>query len=81
LEAAGGEEKFRRKGGRPLPDLETKPLKTEWKVELAEQVRVETGASVSWLAQRLKIRWKRDPQVLSFPFCSSKTYTINGLTP
>ena len=41
--------------GRSLPDLETKPLKTEWKVELAGQVRAETGASVSWLAQRLKI--------------------------
>jgi REP element-mobilizing transposase RayT len=41
--------------GKSYAELETKPLRKKWKVELAERVRAETGASVSWLAQRLKI--------------------------
>lgn len=43
------------KAGKSSADLETKPLRKEWKIELAERVRAETGASVAWLAQRLKI--------------------------
>lgn len=41
--------------GKSSKDLDTKPLKTAWKIELAEHVRGETGASVVWLARKLKI--------------------------
>jgi hypothetical protein len=41
--------------GKSPADLETKPLRTTWKVELAERVRNKSGASVVWLARQLKI--------------------------
>ncbi len=41
--------------GKSPADLETKPLRTAWKIELAERVRNESGASVVWLARQLKI--------------------------
>ena len=41
--------------GRSSADLETKPLSKAWKVELAERVRNESGASMAWLAHQLKI--------------------------
>ena len=43
------------KAGKSTADLETKPLRTAWKIELAEQVRRETGASVVWLSRQLKV--------------------------
>jgi putative transposase len=36
-------------------DLQTHPMKQPWKVELASHVRAGTGASVAWLAQRLRL--------------------------
>ncbi len=41
--------------GKSLADLVTKPLKKTWKIELAQRVRCECGASVVWLADRLKV--------------------------
>ena len=36
-------------------DLETRPLKQDWKVTAARQVRVESGAPIPWLATTLKL--------------------------
>ncbi|MEZ5277862.1 MAG: transposase [Opitutaceae bacterium] len=44
-----------KKAGRSSADLETKPLKTAWKIDIAENVRRESGASLIWLAKQLKI--------------------------
>ena len=44
-----------KKAGKSSSDLETKPLKTAWKIEIAERVRHESGASLIWLAHQLKI--------------------------
>lgn len=41
--------------GKSSADLVTKPLKTDWKIELSKRVRGESGASVVWLADRLKV--------------------------
>lgn len=41
--------------GKSPDDLETKPFRTAWKVDLAKQVRMDSGASVVWLARQLKI--------------------------
>lgn len=41
--------------GKSLKDLKTKPKKMAWKIELAERVRADTGASVVWLARMLQI--------------------------
>ena len=36
-------------------ELKTKPLKQPWKITLAERVRQESGASIAWLADQLKL--------------------------
>lgn len=41
--------------GRSAADLATKPLRTAWKLDLAQRMRGETGASVVWLARTLQI--------------------------
>ncbi len=41
--------------GRRDADLATKPKRQDWKVEIAVQVRKESGASISWLADRLQL--------------------------
>ena len=39
--------------GKSAEDLRTKPLVLRWKLELADRVQREGGASVAWLARRL----------------------------
>lgn len=41
--------------GRTEADLATKPKRQDWKVEIALQVRKESGASLAWLANRLQL--------------------------
>ena len=36
-------------------ELETKPRKQPWKLDLALKLRSETGASIAWLAQRFHL--------------------------
>ncbi|MCF7689705.1 MAG: transposase [Cephaloticoccus sp.] len=43
------------KTGKTLPDLITKPCKRGWKVDLANQVRESSGASIAWLATQLHL--------------------------
>lgn len=39
--------------GRTSDQLQTKPMSQPWKLELADRVQRESGASVAWLARRL----------------------------
>ncbi len=39
--------------GKLPADLKTKPLKQDWKIDLALRVRQQSGASISWLAENL----------------------------
>lgn len=41
--------------GKDMADLKTKPRKQDWKIALANQIREETGASISWLAAHLHL--------------------------
>jgi len=41
--------------GKSESDLNTKPCKQPWKLDLALKLRSETGASIAWLAQRLHL--------------------------
>jgi putative transposase len=43
------------KHGHVEADLATKPRRQTWKVELAAEVRKESGAAISWLASRLQL--------------------------
>jgi len=44
-----------RRLGRAEKDLITKPMRQDWKVEAAKQVREQSGASLTWLAKRLHL--------------------------
>jgi hypothetical protein len=41
------------RAGKTLADLAQRPRRQPWKIELARQVRSETGASIAWLASQL----------------------------
>ena len=41
--------------GRSEAELATKPKRLDWKLELAIQIRKESGASITWLADRLQL--------------------------
>lgn len=41
--------------GREEADLATKPKRQDWKVEMAVRIRMESGASITWLADRLQL--------------------------
>lgn len=41
--------------GRKESDLATKPKRQDWKVDIALRIRKETGASITWLADRLQL--------------------------
>ena len=41
--------------GRTESDLMTKPKRQDWKLQMALRVRTESGASLTWLAERLEL--------------------------
>ena len=41
--------------GKTMADLQSRPKKQAWKVELAQHVRAESGASMGWLAEALQL--------------------------
>ena len=43
------------KRGKTVSDLATKPKKQSWKIEMADEIRQQTGASIAWLAEHLQL--------------------------
>ena len=43
------------KRGKTVSDLTTKPKKQSWKIEMADEIRQQTGASIAWLAEHLQL--------------------------
>jgi REP element-mobilizing transposase RayT len=43
------------KRGKTASDLATKPKKQSWKIEMAGEIRQQTGASIAWLAEHLQL--------------------------
>lgn len=41
--------------GKTAMDLNTKPKKQGWKIEMAGEIRQQTGASIAWLAKQLQL--------------------------
>jgi putative transposase len=41
--------------GKSVSDLNTKPKKQRWKIELAVLIRQQTGAAIAWLAEHLQL--------------------------
>ena len=43
------------KRGKTVSDLTTKPKKQSWKIEMTDEIRQQTGASIAWLAEHLQL--------------------------